>query len=199
MLLNLMNNNPICLASQSKSRKEVLEGVKFRFDMQPADIDESNNGEVVDDYVMRLSKEKAMAVLPENQSKIVVAADSVSDFDGEIIGKPKSREEAIRTIMKLEGKWHTFVTGLCVIRVSDGKIIQKTVKTRVKFSPISLSECELYVDTIGPYSYAGAFSNTESSWFIEKLEGSFTNIVGLPMAEFFGMLKELGFTLSDFY
>lgn len=194
-----MEVNPICLASQSKSRKEVLDGVKFRFDAQPADIDETNRNEKVEDYVMRLSKEKAIAVLPQNQSKIIIGADSVADFKGEIIGKPKSREDAINIVMKLQGTWHTFVTGLCVIRVSDGKTLQRIVKTRVKFSSVSLDECELYVDKIGPYSYAGAFSNTESSWFIEKLEGSFTNIVGLPMAEFYEMIKELGFRLADFY
>lgn len=188
----------ICLASKSKSRRKLLEGAKIRHEIRPADIDETFADNSPSEFVLRLAKSKAHTVSNKTKADLVVAADSVAVFNGNIFGKPLNRENAIEIITKLQGQTHYFFTGLCVIKTSSSEELIRLVTTEVKISPMTYQQISSYVDTFKPYSFAGAYDNSISSWFIEETKGSYSNLMGLPMVDLRLMIEELGYNWFDF-
>lgn len=193
-----MNKTKIVLASGSPRRKELLSWAGVSFEVLVSEVDESIiKNEKPIQMVRRLSKEKAEAVakiLNQNSSDaIVIAADTtVVSPKGRILGKPIDLNEAYKMISELQGKTHQVLTGYCLVRVRGGKvkkIISKVVKTEVTMRALSVKERKFYLSQGESLDKAGAYAAQGFGMvLIEKIRGSYTNVVGLPMNE---VLKDL--------
>jgi len=147
------------------------------------DVDETPQpGEQPVDFVARLSREKAQTVdLP---AAWVLAADTAVVVDGEILGKPRDEDEACAMLMRLSGRWHEVWTGFSLCRQTTGELCTQTVCTRVRFMPLTPELCRAYVRTGEPLDKAGAYGiQGKGCFLVLEISGSYTNVVGLPMAE----------------
>jgi septum formation protein len=188
----------ICLASGSKSRRTVLERAHVRFIAVPSTIEEIYEGETAKEYVAKLARLKAHDVLDRVNADIIVAADSVALLDAEIIEKPKDREDACTILQTLQGTTHQFLTGSCIIDTASGEEVDTVTITQVTFSGMSSGLIEAYVDRFEPYTFAGGYDNSISSWFIESITGSQSNLMGLPMTVLRETIEGFGYPWFDF-
>lgn len=177
------------LASRSPRRAELLTAAGFEFTVRVADIDETpRDGEDPQCYVMRLALEKA-DVVPVNHGEIVLAADTTVVLDGQIMGKPKDTADAARMLRALSGQRHEVITAICLKRGEDG-VETDVSQTHVWFIPLTDAEIAEYVATGEPMDKAGAYGiQGLASKFIDRIEGSYTNVVGLDVAMVY---RELG-------
>jgi septum formation protein len=179
------------LASRSPRRSELLTAAGIPFVVRAADIDETPlPGELPRDYVLRMAEEKARAV-HITESEIVLAADTTVVLGTEILGKPVDADDAARMLTALSGRRHEVLTGVCLVR-SDGRMALEAASTAVWFGAMSAAEIEAYVASGEPMDKAGAYAiqGIASRW-IERIEGSYGNVVGLPVALVYGLLKDL--------
>ena len=185
-----MNLPKLILASGSPRRSEILGFVGWEFEKQVADIDETElSGENPKDCVRRLAKEKAGAVASNRKGSVVLGADTIVLIDGEIVGKPIDLNDARVMIKKLSGRWHEVLTGVALVRDSKSSIGVQT--TRVKFKELSDSEVEFLVEKGEPLDKAGAYAvQAQAALFIEKIEGDYWNVVGLPINLVYRMMKD---------
>jgi nucleoside triphosphate pyrophosphatase len=170
----------LVLASQSPRRSEILRQAGIPFVVKPADVDESARpGERPKDYVMRVAREKAQAV-EAGTGDIVLGADTVVVIDGEMLGKPKDGTDAGGMLTRLAGREHQVLTGICLRR--EAVVHQDCAVTRVWFRPLTPDEISSYVASGEPMDKAGAYAiQGLASKFIERIDGSYTNVVGLPI------------------
>ncbi len=174
----------IILASASPRRKSLMDVLGLNFEIKVSDceenIDVSHN---VHDIVMSLSLQKAQSVAKiTDESCIVIGADTVVSYGNEILGKPKDADDAIRTLKLLSGKTHSVYTGFTIIDTSDNKTVTDYEKTDVKFKELTEKEIIDYVNTNDPLDKAGSYSiQGIASSFVEKLDGDYNNVVGLPI------------------
>jgi septum formation protein len=180
----------LILASQSPRRREILEGAGLEFEVRAPDIDERvAAGEDPGSYVRRLARAKAEAV-PLPPGSVVLGADTVVVIDGEILGKPADAGEAARMLRRLAGRWHEVVTGIC-LRAAGGVSVDAET-TRVRVAPLTEDEIRLYVASGEPLDKAGGYAiQGLASKFIERIEGCYFNVVGLPMALVYRRLSAL--------
>jgi septum formation protein len=180
----------LVLASGSPRRRELLEGLGVRFTVRPVDLDESPlPGEAPRDYVLRLALEKAAAASGE----LVLAADTTVVVDGEILGKPRDDEDARRMLRLLSGREHSVLTGIALGKAAE------VDETLVRFAPLSPAEIDWYVATGEPRDKAGAYAiQGLGSLFVEGVEGSYSNVVGLPIPLMYRLFSRLGYDLKDF-
>jgi septum formation protein len=178
----------LILASGSPRRAELLRTAGIEFTVRVADVDETVlRGESPRDYVLRLSRAKALAVA--GNDRLVLGADTIVVIDGDIAGKPINNEDARRMLKALNGKWHDVLTAVSLLR--DGKILSEVSITRVKFTEMSESEIDWYISTGEPMDKAGAYGiQGYASRFVECIEGSYSNVVGLPVQTVYRMLRE---------
>lgn len=181
----------LILASQSPGRKEALEKAGFDFEILPSDYEEKMyNGLSPAELVMKLSQGKARDVAGKVPDAIIVGADTVGVFENEIMGKPHTEEKNIEMLSKLSGKYHTMLTGLTLIDTETKNKISKVVETKVWFRNLSEDEIKEYVtlgeglQKAGGYAYQGIGHK-----FVERIEGSETNIIGMPIETLTEMLK----------
>jgi septum formation protein len=177
----------LILASGSPRRAELLRAAGIEFTVRIADVDEAiMPGESPRDYVLRLARAKALAVAGEGE--LVLGADTTVVIEDEIAGKPVDIEDARRMLKALSGRWHEVLTGVTLLR--GHKILSDVAITRVKFSEMSESEIDWYVSTGEPMDKAGAYGiQGYASRFVECIEGSYSNVVGLPVQMVYEMLK----------
>ena len=182
------------LASVSPRRKELLEGMGIEFDVIPSGINEDFlNGETPRDHVLRLSKEKSSAVSRNNPDAWVLGADTVVIIDGEVIGKPGTQNEARAMLARLSGREHRVITGFTIVNKSADVMITDAVESFVIFKEISEDEMDWYVKTKEPYDKAGGYAvQGMAAFFIREIQGSYTNVVGLPLTEVVTALKKVG-------
>lgn len=174
----------IILASQSPRRKQLLELAEIDFEIQVADIDETPPagmpGEEVPEH---LAVEKAAVIAARNSGAIVIAADTVVLLDGEILGKPVDEQDAINILTKLSGKMHKVVSGVCIHRKDN--IQRFSATTEVYFRHLTEDQIRHYVASYKPYDKAGAYAIQE--WIgmvgIEKINGDYYNVMGLPIGD----------------
>ncbi len=171
----------LVLASLSPRRRELLANAGFRFEVRPATVDEAfRPGESPLDYVYRVARAKAEAVTG-GPDEIVLAADTVVVVDQHLLGKPESAADAVRMLGLLSGREHLVITGICVRHGGDCTLDSET--TRVRFVPLSAAEIEEYVRSGEPMDKAGAYAiQGLASKFIDRIEGCYFNVVGLPVA-----------------
>jgi len=185
----------LILASASPRRGAILENAGIRFDRFPVEIDESPlAGESAEACVLRLAEEKARrASSGVAAPAIVVGADTLVVADGEVMGKPASEEEARRMLRNLSGRTHRVLTGVAALRLPDGAMFRAAETTAVTFATLTDREIDDYVATGEPMDKAGAYGIQEQGGrFITRIEGCYFNVVGLPLARLYAMLRELG-------
>lgn len=182
------------LASASPRRAELLASAGFDFTIEPADVDESIlAGEQPAAYVLRVARAKARAVAERcrKSGSAVLAADTTVVADGEILAKPADDEDAVRMLKRLSGAVHEVLTAVVV--VFAGRESAEVVRTRVRLLPLTQEEIAWYVATGEPFGKAGAYGiQGRAARFVDWIEGSWSNVVGLPVATVDRMLKGLG-------
>lgn len=184
---------PFILASASPRRAELLTRAGYEFTVRAADVDESvRPGEPPVDYVRRvaLAKARAVAAACPEPGRTVLAADTTVVAAGEILAKPVDREDAARMLTLLAGGVHEVLTGVAVI--AGERELTEVVLTRVHLLPLSPDEIAWYIDSGEPEGKAGAYAIQErAARFVDWIEGSWSNVVGLPVATVDRMLKTL--------
>lgn len=184
--------NKIILASQSPRRKQLLEWAEIQFEVQVSNTDESYPDTLsVDEVAVHIAKQKALAIVTIHGNEMpVLAADTIVVCEGEIIGKPKYKEDAIRIIKKLSGKSHDVITGVYICK--DEKTVAFSDKTEVSFYELTQEQIEFYIDKYKPYDKAGAYAIQE--WIgvvgIQSIKGDFYNVMGLPVSRVVKALAE---------
>lgn len=186
----------LVLASASPNRLELLQSIDLPPDhVSPADIDETPlKDETPEAHVVRLAEGKAQAIAPQFPEAFIVAADTIAVVGTRIIGKAPTRDKAEATLKKLSGRRHRVYSGLCVI-APDGTLRSRRVKTIVKFKPLMEQELQAYLDSNQWQGKSGCYGiQSRAGGFVEYINGSFSNVVGLPLVETRNMLFGLGFT-----
>jgi septum formation protein len=189
--LRIAHPSTLVLASASPRRAELLRAAGFDFVVRTADIDESRRaGESPREYVLRLAVEKARAV-EHRAGDVVLAADTTVVVDGSILGKPVDEADARRMLRQLAGRAHDVLTGVCV---SQGETVDaRADETRVSLLPMSEVEIGWYVGSGEPMDKAGGYGiQGRMSRFVSRIDGSYTNVVGLPVALVHEMLVRAG-------
>jgi len=187
----------IVLASASPRRQELLRSAGIEFAVQPADIDETARaGELPRNYAERLAQEKALAVAYTRPRDYVLGADTIVVVDGAILGKPRDADDAARMLRVLSGRTHTVITGVCLAAAGDDgerSLTTSSETTVVTMREISDDEIRDYIAAGEPMDKAGAYAiqGIASRW-IPRIEGDYSNVVGLPVALVYGLLKERG-------
>jgi septum formation protein len=193
----------IVLASASPRRQELLRNAGISFTVQPADIDEAPlAGESAGECAQRLAREKAVAVFRNNPNSFVLGADTVVAMERLILGKPRGAEDAARMLRLLSGRIHAVITGVCVVEpvvsgqrsvVSGSNIHVASSTTLVTMCAISEDEIREYIATGEPMDKAGPYAiQGRASRWIPRIEGDYSNVVGLPVALVYAMLRERG-------
>lgn len=183
----------IVLGSQSPRRKELLELLGYSFEIRTLDTDESYPTELKSHEIAEyIAKKKAEALIPSiTSNEILITADTIVVLNEEILGKPVDFSDALNMLSKLAGNTHQVITGICVF--NEGNFIQRSVFTSVTFKPLSQSDIVFYLENFKPFDKAGSYGIQD--WIgligIEKIDGSYTNVVGLPTAELQEILKTL--------
>ena len=180
----------LILASRSPRRSELLKAAGISFEVLAADVDETPHpNEAPDAYVERLAIEKARAVSAMRPVARVIGADTTVTIDGEILGKPVDEADARRMLRLLSGRPHDVHTGVALVSARGVRSAVET--TRVWFSPMTDEDISWYVATGEPVDRAGAYAiQGYASRFIPRIEGSYSNVVGLPVALVSSILRE---------
>ncbi|MGD9046368.1 MAG: nucleoside triphosphate pyrophosphatase [Desulfobacterales bacterium] len=175
----------LILASKSPRRKDLLEQAGLKFSIIPSDFDESSvRMSDPESYVQTLAKAKAIDISEKYADSWVLGADTIVLIDASILGKPGSKEEARFMLKRLSGKMHQVITGYCLCRKVKKDIISGTVKTNVQFKTLRDAEIEWYIQTGEPFDKAGAYAiQGIGAFLVKSIDGSYTNVVGLPVCE----------------
>lgn len=183
---------PLVLASQSPRRKELLEVLGVPFTIIVPQVDETPlTGEPPDVYVVRVAREKGLAVALQRPDTRVLASDTVVTIDGEILGKPRDREDAVQMLAKLSGREHEVLTAVCLIDPVHRKTREGLDRTKVWFKPMSRAQILDYVERENVMDKAGAYAiQGFASVYIPKIEGSYSNVMGLPLALVWDLLSK---------
>src|SRR3989344_5942048 len=187
----------IVLASSSPRRKEILEKTGLSFIVDPSNFEENLDQDLEPkELVKELSLGKAKDVTKRHKNAIVIAADSVVLLNGKVLGKPHTKEKAESMLSELSGSIHSAITGFTIIDTDTGKTVSEAVETKIYFKKLTKEEIENYVETGEPLDKAGAYAiQGKGGMFVEKIEGDYYNIVGLPLANLVEKLKEFGVTV----
>lgn len=196
-----MASPPLVLASGSPRRRELLAGLDLTFDVRPVDIDESpHNGEAPVDYVLRLAREKAAAgAATAKPDELVLAADTIVALDGDLLGKPRDPADARAMLRRLSAQTHEVLTGVALDGAPLGNLeshvrTAAVERTRVTFAALTDEEIAWYVDTEEPLDKAGAYGiQRYGALFVERVEGNYSNVVGLPIPLTYRLLRDAGF------
>lgn len=188
----------LILASASPRRAEILRSAGLSFEIAAANVDETPlANEPPEQLVRRLALAKAEAVIharATGEGAIVLGADTIVLVGDQILGKPGTSARAIEMLRELQGREHRVITGVAVIAGASGKSLSETESTTVWFDPMTDREIADYVATGEPLDKAGAYAiQGIASRYISKIEGDYFNVVGLPIARVWKMLRRLGY------
>ena len=186
----------LTLASQSPRRKALLTQLGLTFTVRVADIDETMTpGTAPEDAVAEVSARKAHAVAADAApDQVIIAADTIVVIDGRILGKPHSPEGAAEMLRTLSGRTHQVMTGVTVLR--GGRQETVTEISRVSFRPLTEGEIAAYIATGDPMDKAGSYGvQGLAAAFVERIDGDYFNVMGLPLCRLTGMLRRFGVTV----
>lgn len=177
------------LASASPRRAELLAQIGARFAVAVVEVDETPlPGEAPDAYVLRLARRKAIAAGQQYPGKPVLAADTTVSVDGQPMGKPGDEEESVAMLMALSGRTHSVYTGVAL--ALGERLASRLSHTRVKFRTLGVDECRAYWRSGEPADKAGSYAiQGLGAVFVEAIEGSYSGVVGLPLAETWELLQ----------
>lgn len=185
------------LASNSPRRSALLDLVGAKYRLSAPDVDEGQfAGRHPREIVSGLSREKAVSVANRGETLPVVAADTIVAIEGKILGKPSDEDEAYSMLSMLSGKWHWVYTGITVAK--PGIVRTEVEITEVKFRELSGREIAEYIATGEPMDKAGAYGiQGKGALLVEKINGDYYNVMGLPLVRLLRMLRELGVLSSE--
>lgn len=186
-----MIQRPLILASSSPRRQYLMKEAGFTFTIEKPDVEEDFPAEMPVEQVARyLAAKKAEFFRPQIHNEIIVTADTVVILGDKIMNKPSDRNEAIQMLTDLSGKTHLVMTGVCILSKEKEESFDDT--TEVTFQPLTRKEIEFYVDNYKPYDKAGAYGAQD--WIgmvaIQKITGSYFNVMGLPIHKVYQHLKK---------
>lgn len=186
----------IVLASASPRRRELLSQVGIKFQIVPSKADERLlTAETPEAHVVRLSCDKAMEVAnrPEQRGRWFIGSDTVVVRDSDILGKPVDAAEAKLMLRRLSGRSHRVISGYAVYDRQTSRTISAAITTKVFFKDLTNREIEGYIASKEPFDKAGSYAIQGIGCFmVPRIEGSYTNVVGLPLCEVIAALEELG-------
>lgn len=184
----------IILASQSPRRRDLLKQIGLKFEIDPSNYEEDMTLKMEPNKLAEfLSLGKAKDVATRHKDSIIISADTIVAVDEDVFGKPKTPEKAKYMLQKLSGRAHSVITGFTIIDTGANKQITRSVETKVYFKNLSEQEIDLYVATGEPLDKGGGYAiQGKAALFVEKIEGDYFNIVGLPILALTEELKNLG-------
>ena len=184
----------IILASESPRRKELLKKIGLKFKVEPSNYEEDTSSELEPHELAKsLSLEKAKLVAKNHKNVLVIAADTFVVFEGKILGKPRTKTAAREMLKRIDGKTHSVITGFSIVDSVSNKALSKSVETKVQLRKLSSNEIDAYVESKEPLDKAGAYAiQGLGSVIVEKIEGDYFNVVGLPLSALAESLKEFG-------
>lgn len=185
---------PLVLASASPRRREYLAALGLDFQVATAEIDERPRpGELPEPFVRRMAVEKVRLVAKSFPESWVLGGDTVVCLDDAILGKPRHGEEAVAMLLSLAGRSHLVRSAFCLASSSRGEEVIRSLASRVHFTPFSEELARAYLATGEPLDKAGAYGiQGVGAMLVAAVEGSYTNIVGLPLAELVVVLRDRG-------
>jgi septum formation protein len=190
----ITTSKQIYLASKSPRRKKLLKQIGLKFKTISIDPDEEIlDGEHPVQTVKRLAIHKSDAALNKCKNGIIITADTIVVLNNEIIGKPKNEKDAVSILKKLSGNTHKVYTGFCLRDSTNGKMIVDYQVSRVTFRKLNSREITDYVKTGSPMDKAGAYGIQDDfgAVFVNKIEGCYYNVVGLPISKLYSCLMEI--------
>jgi septum formation protein len=187
----------IILASASPRRKELLEKISLKFEVDASDCEEDINPRLEpEELVRQLSIKKAKSVAARHKNAIIIAADTIGVMGNKILGKPHTKNEASKMLQTISGKSHLVITGFSILDTTINKIVTGTVSTRVHIKKLTGQEIDAYVKTGEPLDKAGAYAiQGMGAVIVEKIEGDYYNVMGLPLNALAEALKEFGINI----
>jgi len=187
-------NNPLVLASISPRRKAILQQIGIPFETAGSIIDESLHREMKPaDSACHIAKQKVESIEQTYRNRWILGADTIVVINKTIFGKPKNPEECQDMLSCLKGKTHEVITGFCIHDPGKKLVHREAVMTKVKIKELSNTEIEAYIKSGEPFGKAGAYAiQGIGSFMIEKINGSYTNVVGLPVFEVVNALVKCG-------
>jgi septum formation protein len=190
---------PVVLASSSPRRRELLERAGLKFTVDSSETDERLNGTVDPVEMARsISWMKASSAVSRHPGSIIIAADTFGVLDGSLLGKPGDAAHAREMLALMSGKCHEVITGFTIIDADSGKAVSHVVKTRVHFKRLSEAQIKKYVETGEPLGKAGAYAiQGKGADLVEKIEGDYYNVIGLPVRALAIELKKFGIELPN--
>lgn len=188
----------IVLASKSPRRREILNKIGLKFEVADSRFEETYDETMAPENVVKyLAYNKAKYAADYlDKDALVIGADTVVVLDGEIMGKPKNAEDAFNMLKKLSGRWHSVYSGICVIDSSCGKYNCDFEVTNVKFKDLTDTEINSYIRSGEPFDKAGSYAAQGlGSLIVERIEGCYFNVVGLPVYKLSCILRDFGVNL----
>jgi septum formation protein len=184
----------IILASASPRRKELLEKIGLKFDVEPSDYEEDISPGIEPHKLAKsLSLKKAELVAKNYENALVIAADTFIVINDEVLGKPLTENEARRMLRTINGRQHSVITGFTIIDTGNSKAITRSLETKVHIKKLTSKEIDSYVESKEPLDKAGAYAiQGLGSVIVEKIEGDYFNVIGLPLSAVVESLKEFG-------
>lgn len=192
--------NKIILASSSPRRKELLELIGISFTIHPSQVIEEVDEDLLPEQVVeQLALIKAKDVSSNYEEGIIIGADTIVVLDDEILGKPQNMDDAFQMLKRLQGRNHKVYSGVAIINVKSDQSLTSHQMTHVYMNSLTDEEIRLYIDTKEPLDKAGSYGiQGIGSLFIEKIEGDYFNVVGLPLSLLVQLLRSFGINvLSD--
>jgi septum formation protein len=185
----------LVLASASPRRADLLRMLGLAFEVRPADLEETPRpGEAPLELARRLAEDKARAVGRPAAPALIVAADTIVIIDGAVLGKPDGHDEARRMLRRLAGRTHEVITAVAVRATPEDHLSVETARSLVRFTPMSEEEIDWYARTGEGADKAGAYAlQGVGALFIAGIEGSYTNVIGLPLETLYPHLRRWGF------
>ena len=182
----------LVLASSSPRRAQLLGMLGLRFDVEPATIDERYRpGEAAAAHAERLAREKALSVVERRRDAFVIGSDTVVVVDDDVLGKPRDDDDAVRMLMRLQGREHRVATGIAVAR--SGEVWSGVEEVRVWFRRFDASFAQAYVETGEPHDKAGAYGiQGYGAALVERIAGDFFAVMGLPIGRLLSLLADAG-------
>lgn len=183
------NDYQIILASNSPRRKQFLKNLGLTFTVKPANVNEEYPSQLQGkDIALYIAQQKASVFNNLKENEIIITCDTIVWIDNEALGKPENKEEAIQMLQQLSGKTHEVISAVCIKSNQKEQLFYDV--TEVRFNNLNLLDIEYYVDTFKPFDKAGSYGIQE--WIgligIEKINGSYTNVVGMPMEKLYNEL-----------
>lgn len=186
--------NKLVLASASPRRKQLLEQIGLRSEVDPTDFDEEKaSASEPHEMAKELSLGKARAAAEKHPDAIIIAADTLVVLGDRVIGKPHTNAQAREMLRALNGRTHSVITGFTILDTRSGKVLTRSVETSVRMKKVTLKEIDAYVRTKEPLDKAGGYAiQGRGAVLVERIEGDFSNVVGLPLCALAEGLREFG-------